>query len=801
MLYNIRGTPEIQVFREELLLEEGINRFKEKMLTTINQGRFTDTSFGGVLYRLGFEPIRDKIQDYLVSTQTGNQSKILNFIKLCSDDADVITYIILTKTLNNIASGKTSTTNLATNISKGLMDMAGDKHIKEGDPKLYAYLGREFRRATAKRKRMLIDKHISKLKNEDDVDTRALYLQSGVVLLKLIELSGANLFERVLVYDKHKHKKYIMRFSTNAQRIMSSIDSTELAMYSIIMKPLVVPPKPWTSRYNGGMYKLKTHLLTSSYATRKLKERDITKILPVVNKMQETSWRVNHRMLTLISTIFETDLRIGKIPPYVVRTWKDIVSRPKGRVSKEEWHAFNKRRQEVMIDLDSEFGERLELLYAIGASRELLKYDKFWFAYQLDYRGRLYPMTSYLNLLKGKFVKSLLEFGEGQYLNTDGKYWLSIHLANTYGLDKAPYNERLEWVIDNYDLINKVADDSLEWRNLWENADSPYEFVAACQAYVDALNGEKVYLPIQLDATCSGIQMYSGLLRDEVGGLSVNVIGHTRQDIYQQVANKANSLFEANEYDPIISYTKSDGELCSVLTETTAKSLRGQVFRQLVKRPTMTVPYNVSRYGMSEQIYDELKILEEEGKAFWSGDTWVANRLLTTAIHTSIYSIVDGARKGRDYLVALGKLWDEPARWYTPIYGFPVIQQTYKRKEKRIQTLYGVLIIWIEGEKHDKRRQANQIAPNYIHCIDSTVLLGVVDRTEGSIGTVHDCFLVPPNQGYEVQQHYKEAYVETMEADPLRLIQQQLDPEGEVEFPEYGSLDLQDVYDSEYIIS
>jgi hypothetical protein len=40
-----------------------------------------------------------------------------------------------------------------------------------------------------------------------------------------------------------------------------------------------------------------------------------------------------------------------------------------------------------------------------------------------------------------------------------------------------------------------------------------------------------------------------------------------------------------------------------------------------------------------------------------------------------------------------------------------------------------------------------------------------------------------------------------MEADPLRLIQQQLDPEETVPFPEYGELNLEDVYDAQYIIS
>lgn len=40
-----------------------------------------------------------------------------------------------------------------------------------------------------------------------------------------------------------------------------------------------------------------------------------------------------------------------------------------------------------------------------------------------------------------------------------------------------------------------------------------------------------------------------------------------------------------------------------------------------------------------------------------------------------------------------------------------------------------------------------------------------------------------------------------MEADPLRQIQQRLDPLEVVEFPEYGDLNLEEVYDAQYIIS
>ena len=40
-----------------------------------------------------------------------------------------------------------------------------------------------------------------------------------------------------------------------------------------------------------------------------------------------------------------------------------------------------------------------------------------------------------------------------------------------------------------------------------------------------------------------------------------------------------------------------------------------------------------------------------------------------------------------------------------------------------------------------------------------------------------------------------------MRADPLKMFAAELDPEGKVEIPYVGDLDLDEVYASEYIIS
>jgi DNA-directed RNA polymerase len=199
------------------------------------------------------------------------------------------------------------------------------------------------------------------------------------------------------------------------------------------------------------------------------------------------------------------------------------------------------------------------------------------------------------------------------------------------------------------------------------------------------------------------------------------------------------------------------------------------------------------------EVMDDMKL---EGKAFWKGDEWVVNYLWTTLVHESVYEIVKGARRGQEYLKDVVRNLKAPALWHTPIYNLPVLQSAYKSKELRIKTVLGTLSISQFLDEPNRQKQLASVAANFIHSIDAAILMGVIERMEGKdIGTIHDCMLVHPNNGELVRWAYKDAYVKTMECDPLYMFSKELDPEGIVEIPYINDLNLKEVYDSEYIIS
>ena len=134
--------------------------------------------------------------------------------------------------------------------------------------------------------------------------------------------------------------------------------------------------------------------------------------------------------------------------------------------------------------------------------------------------------------------------------------------------------DRQIWVSKNHDLITRVATDPI--RNLpdWENADEPWQFLAACEEYhacVITCSRQFTNLMVATDATCSGLQILSGLARDKSTAKLVNVVPSDKpQDAYKVIAEQA----KPNVPDCI----------------------KQHMDRKVTKRTVMTIPYNAKPF-------------------------------------------------------------------------------------------------------------------------------------------------------------------------------------------------------------
>jgi DNA-directed RNA polymerase len=819
MIDRREGTVDEQLLIEEKKEKEGIAKIVREVNKAIDRGDFSDTVHGKVLVKLGYEPYVDKLKEYLNTTLYSHQKKVRELLLLLCDDMEQVAYIAITACIGSSIRNR-PLTSTAMAIVRSLRDIYFVNKLERDNPKLHTYLGAEFRRASKKQKRTLIKKHIDKLYRlgEDEKEDNPIMTQLGTTLINILELSGSNIIKVVKTSTNRKGKvvpKNVVTLTEEASEILTNLEYSDL-FTSVIKPPMIVPPKDWTNNYDGGFLKGKNFLftVTSNDVRKHLKKGKYPKVYNVINKLQKTPWRVNLEMLEVIQTIYNNNMidpkspslaptLYGGLPTQVPYSWKDFINKD----MYDKWHDFNREREAITIRADGEQSRRLELVYTLSVADTMKHYGKLYYPYVLDYRGRVYSSVAFLTPQGQGYTKSLLEFGNGRHLTDIGVFWLKIHISNTYGNDKLSYEDRIEWVDNNLSTIIKVANDPMGNLKDWVWVDSPYEYLAACKAWRDHTEGKEIYLPIQLDATNSGVQMYSGLLRDPKGGQEVNVINKVvdgnimRADIYQVVADKVNNYLKEGNYSKWVEYTDREGVTKSAYTVDVAKSMIGKITRSIVKRNVMTVPYSVTRQGMSNQLWDVMDEAMLKGKPFWEGDKWIANKILTQLSHEAIYDTIEGAKKGQEYLVELSKSLNKPAQWTGVLYDFPLRQTSLTLKEVRVNTIYGRLLLNVEEPKLNKRRQSNSIAPNFIHNIDSTVLLYCVENIQEDIGVIHDCFLVHANDGDDIQGWYKDGYVIVMRLDPLRNIQQQLDPEHIVPFPEYGSLELNDVYRSKYIIS
>ena len=791
--------------RQSQLDKEMIELGKERYWSKVNRTKDTEVeTYSPVAKRLlgeSIELLEASIKDWIVYSETGPGRKhrvLPYFYKL---PTDLMAALTARTVLDGISQRRTLTA-IAVRIGQYLEDEYRFRKIQEEEPDLWATLfttvnknggyisKRRYIHKTAKAAGIILPRWRTK-------DTCAV----GIVLIELMR-------EATGLIDIETFTNMFGRSTTTVQAtddLMKWLKEAH-AIHEIlrpVFMPMVVKPMPWQSIYIGGYHaeELRRRPLVKSYDTaylQDLNEIAMPTVFKAIGHQQDTGWEVNNEILLTMKYCYENNSAMGDLPS---NTDYELPPRP------EDWDTNEKaqkqwRRQASQIHRMNlqDKSKRLQLAKVLYLSNKF-EDQEFYYPYQLDFRARSYPVPQYLQPQGPDWAKGLLRFSKGAPIETqDDANWLAFHTANTWGLDKRPIHERLEWVYSNEEMFRKIHQDPLEYTQ-WSTADKPYQFLAAAMEmgeFFDQGYGFVSSLPIAQDASNQGLQIYAMLLRDPEAAYYTNVTpSDTPQDLYQIVA------------DTVIEKLKlSDHPFAQ-------KWVEFGITRKTTKRQTMVLPYGSTKQSCKDYTVEWFKeeVFRKRRDNPFGKEVFRPCIFLSDLIWDSIGDSVTSARMGMDWLRAVARICMDNN--VTPMWSVPsgfLVKQLYEKQAKyEVKTSIGGKIrrhrLQRGRGENSARKNINGICPNFVHSLDASLMMRTVNLAAfngvAQFSMVHDSYATTAAHSGILNTCLKTATVEHFKKNLLADFSKQISallPIG-IELPDIphvGGLNIEDVLESQY---
>lgn len=583
--------------------------------------------------------------------------------------------------------------------------------------------------------------------------------------------------------------------------------------------PCIVPPADWVSVTDGGFWSPNLRKRTPLIKWRSLGElkkdlystADMPQVLSAVNAMQKTGWRINKRVMDVMQEVWSKNLGCGmprsepyEFPECPLEPGQRPTDLPEGSAIHDAFVEWKEATRELHTMEKERVSKNIALVRTMRIARELRELEAFWYVYQCDFRGRVYAASSGLTPQGADQSKGLLEFFSEKALGSEeGVKWFLVNGANKFGYDKCSYEDRVKWVWTNEPFFIQAADDPIAFKKYWENADKPYQFLAWIFEFADFVKGGKSKdflsrLPVGLDGSCNGLQHFSAMLRDEVGGKSVNLVpGSAPADIYQDVADVLQKKLQVC------------GELGEAPALNWLRALKGKVPRALTKKPVMTLPYGSTQQACTGSIYSY--IMDKHPEDFDHNARFKHAIYLTPLLWEAISEVVIAARAAMDWIQDCSSCMSSqnlPIVYESPL-GFPVVQSSMKYVSKQIETqICGRIRVSLASktEDIDPRKQRQGSSPNLVHHADAAHMMMVindcVDKGITNFAMIHDDFGTHAADAANMQESIRAQFIALHTAtDLLESFRDRLSESSDAPLPktpQKGSLNLEEVYNSDY---
>jgi len=591
--------------------------------------------------------------------------------------------------------------------------------------------------------------------------------------------------------------------------------------------PMLVRPLPWTAHGVGGYLRtridlMRTHGDGGQLGALKVAGPRLEPVLRALDVLSQTSWLISLPILAVVQRAWKDDMVLAALPPQndtPMPEWAQAMSGP-DRADQRPWADLDTEERDQRLRLARDLRKlkqhnrdlhslRCDLINKMHVANEMAQYQNgFYFPHNLDFRGRAYPVPPHLNHLGSDLCRGLLRYGHGKPLGERGLFWLKVHLANLFGVNKLSLADRARWTEDRIKRVVLAGRDPLhpDHRQFWLEAEEPWQALATCMELAAALDSPvpEAYvssLPVHQDGSCNGLQHYAALGRDEIGGAQVNLVpGDKPSDPYTTVCKRVIIKVEEDAANPASPH------------QAVAKLLTNKVARKVVKQTVMTTVYGVTFIGARDQIKNRLHEAygDAGSKELTEDQVFEAAGYLARLTLTSVGDIFVGARRTMDWLTASARIvagTGRAVRWVTPL-GLPVVQPYRRGGHVVIKTvLQEVRMSVSEDAPIHKMRQRTAFPPNFVHSLDSTHLMmtaAAFARTGRTFAGVHDSYWTHACDVEDLAKVLREQFVELYSMPVLEDLKRQFEMDYKVSLPPLppkGNLDLNVVKNSPYFFS
>jgi len=578
-------------------------------------------------------------------------------------------------------------------------------------------------------------------------------------------------FTKEIRRDGKRTNNYVVptpEFIAIKDKVMSDAE-----LFAPLAWPMLIEPNDWSNEHAGGY--LLNEVMRGHDMVRRGGPTPIQGETPInfLNKIQKVAFTLNSFTVRVAEELDRLERVVGKFLPIVNH---ELPPKPFDiEENKESRQAYRRAAAETMNLNAQEFKKSCRTRMTMEAVNRFRDVERFYVPWSFDYRGRAYPIPAFLTPQDTDFGKSLLVFADGSFMTPEAEDWLAFQVATTFGLDKAPMDERLEWARNNHELFTLISQDPIGNLHLWDNVEEPWQFLAAAEESfhcVIVADRQFTRLMVATDATCSGLQILAGLARDRSTARLVNVLPSEQpQDAYKVVAETA--------------------------TPHCPESIQPYMDRKVVKRVVMTIPYNAKPFSNRGYIREALA---EKGVEISKEDLTATVKAVRNAMEEVVPGPMAVMKWIEDEVATAIKSGKDNLEWVTPS-GFLVHQKLNKKQVVSVELqLLGRCKMSVavgDTDEVDLNHHKNATAPNLIHSLDASLLHLSALRFDAPIALIHGSVLCRATDMSSLSSIVRETYLHLFaEHDYLRDFASHIG--AETDPPIVGDLEPESVINSTY---